>query len=91
MAKDINNRIQQLQDEIRKHDRLYYVLNWVVQMTTKETHDMAMEALQCLREAVLKELKKKALLGQYVIINRNGKPHRVLASEALKIAESNLP
>ena len=50
---------------------------------------MALEALQCLKKAVLKELKKKALLGQYVIINQNGKSCRVPASDALKIAEGN--
>ena len=48
---------------------------------------MAIEGLQCLREAVLKELRKKALLGQYAIINRSGKACRVPAKEALKIAE----
>jgi hypothetical protein len=49
---------------------------------------MAMEAGRCLRKAVREELRRKALLGEYVIINRNGKACRVSAKEALKIAES---
>lgn len=53
-------------------------------MTTKETDKMALRAGNCLRKAVREELKKKALLGQYVIISRNGKTCRVLAKEALK-------
>ncbi len=57
-------------------------------MTTKETHSMAIKGLECLKEAVLEELRKKALLGQYAIINRDGKACRVPAKEALKIAES---
>jgi hypothetical protein len=59
-----------------------------VQKVTKETHKMAPAALKCLRDAVREELRKKALLGQYVIINRNGKPCRVSAKEALKISKS---
>ena len=55
-------------------------------MVTKETLRMAFRAKECLRKAVQEELKRKALLGQYVIINRNDKPCRVLAKEALKIA-----
>jgi hypothetical protein len=57
-------------------------------MVTKETHRMAMLGLKCLRKAVREELQKKALLGQYVIINRNGKACRVSAKQALKIAKS---
>jgi hypothetical protein len=56
-------------------------------MTTKETHKMAIEGLECLKEAVMEELRKKALLGQYAIINRDGKACRVPAKEALKIAK----
>jgi hypothetical protein len=55
-------------------------------MTTKQTDKMAVEADRCLRKAVREELKRKALLGQYVIINRNGKACRVSAKQALKIA-----
>ncbi len=47
-----------------------------------------MVALKCLREAVREELRKKALLGQYVIINRNGKACRISAKQALKIART---
>ena len=57
-------------------------------MVTKETHKMAIAAGRCLRKAVREELQRKALLGQYVIINRNGKAYRVLAKQALKIAKS---
>ena len=58
-------------------------------MTTKETHNMALAGLKCLKKAVRKELEKKALLGQYVIINKDGKSCRVLASEALKKFQGN--
>lgn len=56
-------------------------------MTTKETHNMSVTGLECLRKAVREELRKKALLGQYAIINRDGKACRVPAKEALTIAE----
>jgi len=56
-------------------------------MTTNETHSMALAGLECLRKAVREELRKKALLGQFAIINRAGKACRVPAKEALKIAE----
>lgn len=58
-------------------------------MTTKETHNMAVKGLECLRNAVRKELQKKALLGQDAIIYRNGKSCRVSAKEALRIAKNN--
>jgi len=57
-------------------------------MISKETHKMAIAAEKCLQKAVQEELKKKALLGQYVIINRNGKTCRVSAKEALKMAKA---
>lgn len=57
-------------------------------MVTKETHKMAIEAGRCLRKAVREELQQKALLGQYVIINRNGKACRISAKQALKIAKA---
>lgn len=47
---------------------------------------MAKDAGRCLKKAVHEELKKKALLGQYVIVNRDGRACRVSAKEALKIA-----
>jgi hypothetical protein len=58
-------------------------------MITKATHKMAIAAEKCFQKAVREELKKKALLGQYVIINRNGKACRVSAKEALKFTKSN--
>lgn len=57
-------------------------------MNTKQMSKMAVVAGRCLTKAVQEELQKKALLGQYVIINRNGKACRVLAKEALKIARA---
>ena len=57
-------------------------------MTTKRPSKMAIEASRCLRKAVQEEFRRKALLGQYVIINRNGKACRVLAKQALKIAKA---
>ena len=44
----------------------------------------AMEAEESLKKAVRKELEKKALLGQYAVIDRDGKPVRVKASELIK-------
>jgi hypothetical protein len=49
---------------------------------------MAIEAGKCLQNAVQEELQQKALLGQYVIINRNGKACRVSAKQALKMTKS---
>jgi hypothetical protein len=57
-------------------------------MVTKETHKIAIEAGRCLQKAVREELQRKALLGQYVIISRNGKACRVSAKEALKMAKA---
>jgi len=57
-------------------------------MTTKQTSKMASVAGRCLRKAVREELQRKALLGQYVIINRNGKACRVSAKQALKMAKA---
>ena len=45
------------------------------------------EARQCMERAVHDELVKKAKLGQDVIINRDGKPHKIPASEALLFQE----
>jgi hypothetical protein len=49
---------------------------------------MAILAGKCLSEAVMEEYQRKALLGQYVIINRNGKACRISAKQALKMARS---
>ena len=57
-------------------------------MTTKETNKIAKLGEKCLQKAVREEFEKKALLGQYVIINRNGKACRVSAKQALRIAKS---
>ena len=56
-------------------------------MGTKKISKMSMDALESLRKSVRQEFRKKALLGQHVIINRDGKPCRIPAEEALKIAE----
>jgi hypothetical protein len=57
-------------------------------MNTKRPSKMAIDAGKCLRKAVKEEVRRKALLGQYVIIERNGKACRVSAKEALKIAKA---
>ena len=57
-------------------------------MNTKKPSKMAIVAGRCLQEAVQEELQRKALLGQYVIINRNGKACRVSAKQALKMARA---
>ncbi len=57
-------------------------------MNTKRPSKMAREAGRCLQKAVREEVKKKALLGQYVIISRNGKACRVSAKEALKMTKA---
>jgi len=57
-------------------------------MTTKRISKMAIVAGRCLQKAVREELQRKALLGQYVIINRNGKACRISAKQALKIARA---
>jgi len=57
-------------------------------MTTKETNKIAKLGEKYLRKAVREEFEKKALLGQYVVINRNGRACRVSAKQALRIAKS---
>ncbi len=57
-------------------------------MAAKQISKMAMLAGSCLQKAIQEEYRKKALLGQYVIINRNGKACRVSAKQALKMAKS---
>ena len=39
-------------------------------MTSERPSKMAIEAGKCLQKAAQEELKRKALFGQYVIINR---------------------
>jgi hypothetical protein len=57
-------------------------------MAAKQISKMAMIAGKCLQEAVREEFQRKAALGQYVIISRNGKACRVSAKQALKMAKS---
>lgn len=44
--------------------------------------------LQVLKKAVRNELEKKSRNGQYAIVNRDGKPKRVLASVLLQELKS---
>jgi len=56
-------------------------------MNEKKPSRMAEEARDCMERAVHDELVKKAKLGQDVIINRDGKPYKISADEALRIQE----
>lgn len=56
-------------------------------MSTKKISKISADGLKSLRKSVKEEFRKKALLGQHVIIDRDGKPCRIPAKEALKIAE----
>lgn len=56
-------------------------------MNNPKPSKKAEEARQCLERAVHDELVKKANLGQHVIVNRDGKPYRITAKEALRIQE----
>jgi di/tripeptidase len=58
-------------------------------MTEKKPSKTAMDARDCMEKAIHDELVKKAKLGQDVIINRNGKPYKVSAAEALRIQEES--
>ena len=58
-------------------------------MSTKKISKMTLEGLECLQDAVREELQKKAKLGHYCIIRRDGKTCRVLAEEALKMIHSD--
>ena len=55
-------------------------------MPTRKISRQGLQAERHLREAVREEFKRKAMLGQYVIINRNGKSCKVPAEEALQEA-----
>jgi hypothetical protein len=59
-------------------------------MSTTPISERTRIAGECFKRAVRKELDKKAKLGQYVIINRDGRPCRVTAEEALKIADGKM-
>jgi hypothetical protein len=56
-------------------------------MTAREMTEKARAGLSALRKAVNTELKRKAKLGQYAIVSRNGKPARVKASTLIKGAK----
>jgi len=56
-------------------------------MVTRKISKMALIAGKCLQQAVCEEYRKKALLGQYVIISKNGKACRVPAKQALKMTK----
>ncbi|MEI7850243.1 MAG: hypothetical protein WCH86_00255 [Kiritimatiellales bacterium] len=47
------------------------------------------EALECLRRAVYDEMVKKAKLGQDVIVERDGKPCKISAAEAVRQIEQS--
>jgi len=56
-------------------------------MTNEQAGKIALQAKESLRKAVWNELQKKARLGQYAVIERDGKPVRVKASELIKDIE----
>ncbi len=58
-------------------------------MSTKKISKMTVDAANSLKKAVRKEIEKKALLGQYVIINKDGKACRIHAKEALSNYNAN--
>ena len=49
---------------------------------------MTMFVGECLSEEVMEEYHRKAFLGEYVIISRNGKTRRVSVKKVLKITQS---
>ncbi|MCF7957140.1 MAG: hypothetical protein K9M57_01690 [Phycisphaerae bacterium] len=53
-------------------------------MMDEQTRKTALQAEISLKKAVHNEIRKKAMLGQYAIIDRNGRPARVKASELVK-------
>ena len=53
-------------------------------MTNEQAEKTALQAENSLKKAVRNELEKKAKLGQYAVIARNGIPVRVKASELIK-------
>jgi hypothetical protein len=56
-------------------------------MAKEQPSRMAKLAGKCLRQAVRDEIRKKAMLGQYVVIMRDGKAREVPAEEALKMCK----
>ena len=57
-------------------------------MVRDNTDKMFKEAGKILHMAVQEELLKKSKLGQYAIIEKNGKPCRILASAIIKEAQT---
>ncbi len=55
----------------------------------KTAEQRANEALKALQQAVAEALMKKKKLGEYAIINRNGKPYKVSAEELPEIRQSH--
>ena len=55
----------------------------------KQTSERATHVLNSLRKAVLDALNKKRMLGQYAILEQNGKPTKV-PPEALPVKEQSV-
>jgi hypothetical protein len=58
-------------------------------MSEKSILEKTEEARKCMKQAVHDELVRKAKLGQNVIVERNGKPFKISATEALRIQEES--
>ena len=58
-------------------------------MSREETLKRGEAALECLRRAVYDEMVKKAKLGQDVIVERDGKPCKISAAEAVRQIEES--
>lgn len=56
-------------------------------MSMEETLKKGEEALECFRRAVYDEMVKKAKLGHFVIVERDGKPCKISAVEAVREIE----
>jgi hypothetical protein len=53
-------------------------------MVSPKTDKMFEQAGEIFQQAINEELLKKSKLGQYAIVERDGKPCRILASELIK-------
>lgn len=58
-------------------------------MNSPQMSKRGQEALECLRRAVYDEMVKKAKLGQDVIVERDGKPCKISAAEAVREIEES--
>ncbi len=54
----------------------------------QEAIQSALDAERCLQEAVILEYRRKAKLGQYVVISRDSQTCKIPAEEALRDAEA---